>query len=101
MKGSLPNKGRCPKCTLKPPCKHFDSLDALQRFRGNDSDIPSMTAISGHSHQTPSKSNFYPYKQSDAESSVVSGSTNEILRQGRSDGFSISSHPNKPPSAIK
>lgn len=22
-------KGRCPKCTLKPPCKHYDSLEAL------------------------------------------------------------------------
>ena len=29
MKGQLANKGRCPKCTLKPPCKHFDSIDAL------------------------------------------------------------------------
>lgn len=25
MKGNLVNKGRCPICTLKPPCKHFDS----------------------------------------------------------------------------
>jgi len=29
MKGTLANKGRCPKCTLKPPCKHYDSMEAL------------------------------------------------------------------------
>ena len=29
MKGSLVQGGRCPKCTLKPPCNHFDSVDAL------------------------------------------------------------------------
>lgn len=27
MKGNLVNKGRCPICTLKPPCKHFDNAD--------------------------------------------------------------------------
>ena len=31
MKGGLANKGRCPKCTLKPPCKHYDSMDALNQ----------------------------------------------------------------------
>jgi hypothetical protein len=29
MKGTLAHNGRCPKCTLKPPCKHYDSLEAL------------------------------------------------------------------------
>ena len=29
MKGTLANNGRCPKCTLKPPCKHYDSIEAL------------------------------------------------------------------------
>lgn len=29
MKGGLANKGRCPKCTLKPPCKHYDSIQSL------------------------------------------------------------------------
>jgi len=29
MKGSLATKGRCPKCTLKPPCKHYETMDAL------------------------------------------------------------------------
>jgi len=23
IKGTLVNNGRCPKCTLKPPCKHY------------------------------------------------------------------------------
>jgi len=31
MKGGLANKGRCPKCTLKPPCKHYESMDALNQ----------------------------------------------------------------------
>lgn len=29
MKGGLANKGRCPICTLKPPCKHYASMEAL------------------------------------------------------------------------
>ena len=29
IKGSLVNNGRCPKCTLKPPCKHYDKIDDL------------------------------------------------------------------------
>lgn len=29
MTGTMANKGRCPKCTLKPPCKHYDSISAL------------------------------------------------------------------------
>jgi hypothetical protein len=29
MKGTLLNKGRCPICTLKPPCKHYDCADEL------------------------------------------------------------------------
>lgn len=29
MKGGMANRGRCPKCTLKPPCKHYDSMEAL------------------------------------------------------------------------
>lgn len=31
MKGGLASKGRCPICTLKPPCKHYDSMEALNR----------------------------------------------------------------------
>ena len=33
MKGTLVNKGRCPVCTLKPPCKHYGGMD----------DLPSVT----------------------------------------------------------
>ena len=29
MKGSLVQSGRCPKCTLKPPCKHFEKIEDL------------------------------------------------------------------------
>lgn len=29
IKGNLVHKGRCPKCTLKPPCKHFQTADEL------------------------------------------------------------------------
>jgi hypothetical protein len=29
IKGNLVHKGRCPKCTLKPPCKHFQTVDEL------------------------------------------------------------------------
>ena len=29
MKGELVAGGRCPKCTLKPPCKHYDTLGAI------------------------------------------------------------------------
>ena len=29
LKGTLVSSGRCPKCTLKPPCKHFDNIDDL------------------------------------------------------------------------
>ena len=29
MKGTLVSSGRCPKCTLKPPCKHFEKMEDL------------------------------------------------------------------------
>jgi hypothetical protein len=29
MKGTLVNNGRCPKCTLKPPCKHYEKVEDL------------------------------------------------------------------------
>ena len=29
MKGSLVSNGRCPKCTLKPPCKHYEKPEDL------------------------------------------------------------------------
>jgi len=35
LKATLANKGRCPVCTLKPPCKHYASLD----------DLPSATEV--------------------------------------------------------
>ena len=29
IKGNLVNNGRCPKCTLKIPCKHFERVEDL------------------------------------------------------------------------
>ena len=29
IKGSLVNNGRCPKCTLKIPCKHYERVEDL------------------------------------------------------------------------
>jgi hypothetical protein len=34
IKGSLVNNGRCPKCTLKPPCKHYANQDELAADMG-------------------------------------------------------------------
>ena len=60
MKGSLANNGRCPKCTLKPPCKHFASLEALNGNLGDP---------------TPDKQNLNFYeKQSQMSASHVTQS---------------------------
>lgn len=69
MKGALANNGRCPKCTLKPPCKHFDSVEALSTANG-----------SGTPNRGQQSLEFYPSK---AEQSASVGQ--------RSDGFSIAS----------
>ena len=29
MKGTLVQNGRCPKCTLKPPCKHYERSEDI------------------------------------------------------------------------
>lgn len=29
LKGTLVSSGRCPKCTLKLPCKHFATIEEL------------------------------------------------------------------------
>lgn len=44
MKVNLVQNGRCPKCTLKPPCKHFERAE----------DIPqgSVESVSTKNHQT-------------------------------------------------
>ena len=47
MKGGLAKGGRCPKCTLKPPCKHYENMEALT------ADIPQTT---------PERGYFYPPK---------------------------------------
>jgi hypothetical protein len=31
MKGTLVQNGRCPKCTLKPPCKHFETSEDIPK----------------------------------------------------------------------
>ena len=55
MKGTLANKGRCPICTLKPPCKHFDSVEALSGTTGIEA--------------TPDRGYFYPGKNTDYSAS--------------------------------
>ena len=77
MKGNLANNGRCPVCTLKPPCKHYASIDALN----------GGGAVADN---TPGKNmEFYPHKKSEYSASQVTHSENKYQR---SDGFSITSH---------
>ena len=99
MKGTLANKGRCPKCTLKPPCKHYETMEQLASALGIPMDQStsgglgdkSYLAVTRKDDNTPDRGMFYP------ENSVVSGSgvsitTESNAKQQRSDGFSISSH---------
>ena len=60
MKGSLANNGRCPVCTLKPPCKHYASIDAL-----GGGENPTVA------DNTPGKQGmeFYPIKKSEYSAS--------------------------------
>lgn len=39
IKGTLVNNGRCPKCTLKPPCKHYASMEELNADVGAKSPV--------------------------------------------------------------
>ena len=78
MKGSLANNGRCPKCTLKPPCKHFPSIEALNASFGNPTPVKEQNL------------NFYE-KQSQSASHVTQSEFQSKYQ--RSDGFSISSQP--------
>jgi len=32
LKSNLPSSGRCPKCTLKPPCKHYSDSTQLNQL---------------------------------------------------------------------
>lgn len=43
MKGTLVNNGRCPKCTLKPPCKHYEKIE----------DLPSNTEANSSAKKQP------------------------------------------------
>jgi hypothetical protein len=42
MKGSLVQNGRCPKCTLKPPCKHFESPEDIPKDPPPPSLVPGL-----------------------------------------------------------
>jgi hypothetical protein len=53
MKGSLVSGGRCPKCTLKPPCKHYETLDDLP---GLAEVAPAVSKVLPPTHKTPKKS---------------------------------------------
>ena len=75
MKGQLANKGRCPKCTLKPPCKHYESMEAMNE----------AVAV----QETPDKAAypFYPAKEASITHSEVTSN-----KYQRSDGFSVTSN---------
>lgn len=84
MRGSLANNGRCPICTLKPPCKHFDSTEAL--------------GGAGHNQDTPVQKQqnleFYPNKV-EYSASMISNShaaQSEQPKFQKSDGFSVGSN---------
>jgi len=45
IKGNLVNNGRCPKCTLKIPCKHYDKVDDLPAVKGSSQLLPPPTKV--------------------------------------------------------
>lgn len=70
MKGTLALNGRCPKCTLKPPCKHFQSLEELNNsvsVTDQKSNAKPTSLIDAKREGTPDRGLFYP------EHSIVSG----------------------------
>ena len=58
IKGSLVNNGRCPKCTLKPPCKHYDKIDDLPEVIEKQS--PRLKALPPLPPPTNKESNVIP-----------------------------------------
>ena len=70
MKGTLALNGRCPKCTLKPPCKHFESIEQLNNsvsVTDQKSNAKPTSLIDAKREGTPDRGLFYP------EHSIVSG----------------------------
>ena len=45
IKGSLVNNGRCPKCTLKPPCKHYEKVEDLPTIQPKQKARPQPKAL--------------------------------------------------------
>ena len=64
MKGTLANKGRCPVCTLKPPCKHYETMEQLLGS--------AMTQDTNHPQATPDRQLFYPDQASGVSVSMAS-----------------------------
>lgn len=100
MKGTLALNGRCPKCTLKPPCKHFDSVEQLNSsvsVQDSKGSVVNATSQSDAKRQgTPDRGVFYPEQQSMVSGSGISMTTDSNTTHQRSDGFSVTSNI-KPP----
>lgn len=53
MKGTLVNNGRCPKCTLKPPCKHYEKQE----------DLPNVVEVQPSLKKQTNMPPLYPNKE--------------------------------------
>ena len=45
IKGNLVNNGRCPKCTLKIPCKHYEKAEDLPQVCGYEYQMEATTVF--------------------------------------------------------
>ena len=60
IKGNLVNNGRCPKCTLKIPCKHYQSVDELPSVVEKRSPRLAMKALPPLPPPTKEQENIVP-----------------------------------------
>ena len=72
MKGTLVNNGRCPKCTLKPPCKHYEKIE----------DLPSSNEVAGSSSKKPIEQMQPKQLESDFASRYTYTNTNSQNQPG-------------------
>ena len=100
MKGTLALNGRCPKCTLKPPCKHFDSIEQLNNsvsVTEKQNNVKQNNQIDNIKREgTPDRGLFYPEQHSIVSGGGISVTTDSNATHQRSDGFSVTSNI-KPP----
>ena len=60
IKGNLVNNGRCPKCTLKIPCKHYERVEDLPAVVQKQSPRPAMKALPPLPPPTQQQDNIVP-----------------------------------------